>query len=233
MKDQKKPATEILIASHSHIMRSGLKRILESQFTIRVLGETDFDKIDTGDTDLQVQPRLVLFDLDPRNDALGAIGTILKRFKNCPILVLCDLADHDMARKVLSLGAHGIALKTQPPGVLIAAIHELCPKYQYKDMKKTASSNAKKSEKPANPEISTGNLQRVYTLTNREREIIRLVGLGLKNKDIASRLSISDITVRHHLTSIFCKLEVADRQNLLIVAHRYGLVDLSLSTESA
>jgi DNA-binding NarL/FixJ family response regulator len=69
--------------------------------------------------------------------------------------------------------------------------------------------------------------------TTREREIIRLIALGLKNKDIANRLSISDITVRHHLTSIFCKLEVADRQNLLILAHRYGLAELILSAESA
>ena len=62
---------------------------------------------------------------------------------------------------------------------------------------------------------------------------IRQIALGLKNKDIANRLSISDITVRHHLTSIFCKLEVADRQKLLLLAHRYGLADLTLRAESA
>jgi DNA-binding NarL/FixJ family response regulator len=56
--------------------------------------------------------------------------------------------------------------------------------------------------------------------------------MGLKNKDIANRLSISDITVRHHLTSIYCKLEVTDRQKLLILAHRYGLADLALKAES-
>jgi DNA-binding NarL/FixJ family response regulator len=69
--------------------------------------------------------------------------------------------------------------------------------------------------------------------TTRELEVIRLITLGLKNKDIVNRLSISDITVRHHLTSIFCKLEVADRQQLLILAHRYGLADLTLRAESA
>jgi DNA-binding NarL/FixJ family response regulator len=73
----------------------------------------------------------------------------------------------------------------------------------------------------------------IDSLTMREREIIRLVGLGLKNKDIANRLAISDITVRHHLSSIFGKLEVADRQKLLIVAHQYGLAELSLSVESS
>lgn len=76
-------------------------------------------------------------------------------------------------------------------------------------------------------------MAKIHSLTARERDIIRLLGQGLKNKDIANQLSISDITVRHHLTSIFCKLEVEDRQKLLILAHRYGLVELGLSTESA
>jgi DNA-binding NarL/FixJ family response regulator len=74
---------------------------------------------------------------------------------------------------------------------------------------------------------------KLNSLTTREREIIQLIGLGLKNKDIAHRLSISDITVRHHLTSIFCKLGISDRQNLLIMAYRHGLLDLSLQGQSA
>jgi DNA-binding NarL/FixJ family response regulator len=60
-----------------------------------------------------------------------------------------------------------------------------------------------------------------------------LIGSGLKNKDIAVRLSISDITVRHHLTSIFRKLEVSDRQKLLILAYRFGLAELASSAEPA
>jgi DNA-binding NarL/FixJ family response regulator len=78
---------------------------------------------------------------------------------------------------------------------------------------------------------SAESIRKINRLTSREREIIRLVGLGLKNKDIATRLSITDITVRHHLTSIFRKLEVSDRQKLLILAHRYGLADLALGAE--
>ena len=61
-------------------------------------------------------------------------------------------------------------------------------------------------------------------LTEREREVIRLVSQGLSNKDIADRLCISSITVRHHLTNIFDKVGVSNRQKLLIRAHQYGLV---------
>jgi DNA-binding NarL/FixJ family response regulator len=56
-------------------------------------------------------------------------------------------------------------------------------------------------------------------LTERKREVIRLVGQGLSNKDIAYRLSISDSTVRHHLTSIFGKVGVSNRQKLLVYSH--------------
>jgi DNA-binding NarL/FixJ family response regulator len=75
----------------------------------------------------------------------------------------------------------------------------------------------------------THELDKLASLTTREREITRLLGTGLKNKDIADRLCISGITVRHHLTSIFSKVEVSDRQKLLIWAHQRGLIDLRLT----
>ena len=75
----------------------------------------------------------------------------------------------------------------------------------------------KKTAKP-DPESD-----KIATLTTREREVISLIGEGIKNKQIAERLFISETTVRHHLTSIFSKLEVADRVELLIYAMRHGL----------
>ena len=65
---------------------------------------------------------------------------------------------------------------------------------------------------------------KINMLTEREREIIRLLAEGLRNKQIGERLFISEITVRHHLTSIFNKLAVSDRLELLIYAYRNGIV---------
>ena len=64
----------------------------------------------------------------------------------------------------------------------------------------------------------------IAKLTKREHEIIALVADGLKNKEIAAHLSISPTTVRHHLTAIFAKLEIADRLKLIVFAFRNGLV---------
>ncbi len=66
---------------------------------------------------------------------------------------------------------------------------------------------------------------RVSALTAREREVMGLVAQGLKNKHLAERLFISEATVRHHLTSIFCKLQVSDRFELAMYAYRNGLAN--------
>ncbi len=84
---------------------------------------------------------------------------------------------------------------------------------------------------PAIPEDRIGFRipDEIHTLTDREREIVGLIALGMKNKEVAHRLHISDITVRHHLTNIFSKLNVTDRQKLLILAHKHGIVTAALS----
>jgi DNA-binding NarL/FixJ family response regulator len=70
---------------------------------------------------------------------------------------------------------------------------------------------------------------KIATLTKREHEVVSLLSEGLQNKQIASRLSISETTVRHHLTSIFNKLKVANRLALVIYAYRQGLASSNIS----
>jgi len=226
----------IFIVGNSHITRSGLRRILEAQTAIRVLGEVSLKRA-SAETVLRHRPDVVLVDLDPHGaDVLGLIGTLLEAPGAAALLVLSDLTDHEVAHKALKLGASGIVLKMQPPAVLIAAIRELCSTHRDDSIPRigaTKDLHIAHDRKMIHLSDDTKDLNKINSLTAREREIIWLIGLGLKNKDIANRLSISDITVRHHLTSIFCKLEVEDRQKLLILAHRYGLADLSVSSEPA
>jgi DNA-binding NarL/FixJ family response regulator len=80
---------------------------------------------------------------------------------------------------------------------------------------------------PQQPEPADGTAVKIATLNTREREIITLVGQGLKNQAIAGRLSLTDATVRDHLSAIFAKLEVADRLELVVYAYYYGLAHFS------
>jgi DNA-binding NarL/FixJ family response regulator len=215
---------KVFIVGDSHIMRSGLRRILEREADIHVLGdgslrETKIESLSNRPIDL------VLIDLDPRGaDVLGFIGSLHGTADDLPVVGMVELSDCELASKALELGVSGIVLKMQPAAVLITAIRELCPANPLDLLPRNWPNRASRN---------SITMSKVRSLTARERDIIRLIGTGLKNKEIANRLSISDITVRHHLTSIFVKLEVEDRQKLLILAHRYGLADLSESGQPA
>jgi DNA-binding NarL/FixJ family response regulator len=73
-------------------------------------------------------------------------------------------------------------------------------------------------------------MKKIESLTMREPEIISFIAMGMRNKDSADRLCTTETTVRHHLTNIFGKLDVSDRQKLLILAHHYDLVDLKVES---
>jgi len=232
----------VLIVSDNHIIRSGLRRILECHPPFRVLAEMSVEKAHEFHTTGAESPDLIIIDLDSRGTSgLHLISALQRIEKTSPVLALIDLGDHELGTNALTLGARGLVLKTQPASVLLAAIYELCrpsglaSTSEGKVLSVTPTTLGK--QVGLRPNLVTPGPERgkskITSLTARELEVIRLIALGLKNKDIAKRLAISDITVRHHLTNIFCKLEVSDRQNLLILAHRYGLVNLGLNAESA
>jgi len=226
---------KVFIVGDSHIVRSGLRRILENEPAIDVLGDVSVKEASVERVSHSL-PDLVLIDLGAHSaNVLECIGALHAASEKFAVLIMIELADHEVALRALTLGVSGIVLKMQPPAILIAAIRELSQIHRPAAMPRNG---AREDARSQNGVRSIGRSDdpdtrvRVDSLTAREREIIRLLGRGLRNKDIANRLSISDITVRHHLTSIFCKLEVEDRQKLLLLAHRHGLVDLSVHPAS-
>ena len=217
-----------LIVGDSHITRSGLRRILESQSNMLVLGEIKTGNVNELDVYRGQHLDIALVDLDPHGaDALVCIRTIKQYLIGTEVLVIGDLGDDGRTRKALDLGAAGIFFKMQPPSVLIAAIESLCFR-PAKDVELgKAEPHVRSVHRLHNRENSQSHNAMNQSLTERERGIITLIAGGLKNKEIAAQLYISDITVRHHLTSIFMKLGVSDRQKLLIHAYQHGLVKLA------
>jgi DNA-binding NarL/FixJ family response regulator len=119
----------------------------------------------------------------------------------------------------------GLVLKEKAAEVLLQAIEKVRAGEVWLDGAMIASvlreMTHTREAQPVNPKSA-----RLALLTEREREVIALVGQGLRNKQVAERLFISETTVRHHLTAIFAKLEVADRLELVIYAYRHGLAGL-------
>ncbi len=141
------------------------------------------------------------------------------------ILVLLESEDQDLARRAMRLGASGVVFKNKSADMLLKAIECVHAGEAWLDRATTASLLRELSPRSKPPQKNPEEVK-ISSLSRREREVIRLVGKGFKNKQIAEALYISDITVHHHLTNIYSKLEVADRLELLIYAYRYGLAEL-------
>jgi DNA-binding NarL/FixJ family response regulator len=217
-----------LIMSSNQITCAGLRAVLESHPTISIVREISAPSM-ALEAAAHEKPDIILIDLELYSiHVLRLLKELEKASRRSLILILSDLADGELTQKALRHGAAGVVFKVQPPAVLIATIESLC-----REGARESESERPRLEKGPIPNIlplpeSAGAAEKINSLTSREREIIRLIGIGLRNKEIARRLSISDITVRHHLTNIFSKLEVSDRQKLLVLAHQYNLIDQAL-----
>ena len=214
------PIRVLLIDDHA-IVRSGLRLIVERQANLKVIGEAG-NRIDAVAAAKQEQPDIILLDLNlPGTSGLDLIPELLGAASDSRILILTGGVDAEAHTRAMHLGAMGIVLKEKAPEVLIKAVEKVYNGEVWLDRSMIASvfsAKLRTSEKP-NPEAA-----KIATLTEREREVIALISEGLKNKQIAERLFISETTVSHHLTSIFSKLEVSDRLGLIIYAYRHRLV---------
>ncbi len=160
----------------------------------------------------QVMPQVIILDVNFHGSVAALIPKARDIVPHAKILLLAGWTDMALIREVYLLGVEGIALKTQPPAVLLALVKSLISLPIGGETMKPYESSMPKPDRASWP----------TSLTPREQDIVQLVTQGLSNKEIADHLRVSPITVRHHLTSIFSKVGVANRQNLVIAAHQQG-----------
>ena len=212
----------ILIVDDHAIVRAGLRMLIEAHPGMVVVGEAG-NRDEALAAAAQEQPDIILLDLDLAGESgLSFLGEILNHVHEARLLILTGVCDVEMHRHAVRLGAVGLVLKEKAAEVLIKAIEKVHNGEVWLDRSLTASvltemSQANKPKK-ADPEAA-----KIAALTEREREIIALVCEGLKNKQIAERLFISEATVRNHLTSVLSKLKLSDRFELALFSYRHGL----------
>jgi len=169
------------------------------------------------------QPDLVLLDLDMGGECgLSFLPDLVDAARKARILVLTGVRDFELHRRAVRAGARGVVFKEKAAEVLIKAIDRVHDGEIWLDRTLVAGVLEELSRPSAaledDPEAA-----KIATLTAREMEIIPIVAQGLRNQEIASRLFISEVTVRHHLTAIYGKLRVSDRFELAVYAFRHGL----------
>ena len=209
----------LLVGGHK-LGRDGLTFLLSSDAAIAVVADGD-DATDAFARADGPPPDVVLVDID-RDPASAAqsLAQVKRLASASRVLVLASGTDRDLAGRLVLAGAMGIVSKDRPGEHLLDAISKVHEGELWIDRATSAQiiadMAARRGRVAADPAQA-----RIASLTPRERDVIRLVAEGLSNKAIAVRMQISDNTVRHHLTSIFSKLEVADRLALVVYTYRH------------
>ncbi|NJM08281.1 response regulator transcription factor [Candidatus Gracilibacteria bacterium] len=216
----------IFLVDQHTLTRAGLRLLIESQQRFIVVGEAARCDIALRLID-ECQPDVVVLDLNIGAEHALAILQEIHTSGKARVILLSALCDPELNRQAMRVGAAGLVQKAQEPEVLLRAIESV---HSGDIWVERAMVSALLHELP-NAESAQnvlGERQRIAALTQREREVIGLVGEGRKNRQIAERMLISETTVRHHLTSIFDKLGVSDRLELVIYAFKYGLARLPM-----
>jgi DNA-binding NarL/FixJ family response regulator len=205
----------VLVVDDHALVRRGLTDLLAAADGVEVVGSLE-DGSMAGAAVAEFEPDIVLMDLSmPGLDGIEATRAVLALRPTTKVIMLTSFSENARILAALDAGAVGYLLKDAEPEDIIRALQDataggvpLSPK-------------AARALLPGNR--STGAVG-VEALTAREREVLSLVAVGLPNKSVARRLTISEKTVKAHLTHVFTVLGVSDRTSAALWAQRNGLV---------
>lgn len=217
--------TTIVIVDDHRIFRNGLRMLLDAEPNFKVVGECETVE-ETAALIKKEKPDMVLLDLNLEDgDSLGIISEIPKLSRQTQTIVLTSEKDTSFHCKCLKLGANGLVLKEKSSDELFKAIDKVREGDLWFEQAIMGKVLLEYTRPPSNTDDNS-DLNKINSLSIREKEVITLIGEGLKNKDIGERLFISETTVRHHLTSIFSKLEITSRLELVIFAFKHKLAKI-------
>jgi two-component system response regulator DegU len=214
---------EIVIADDHTLFRQGLKQVLELEQNFRVVAEAA-NGDDAYARAAEFQPDVVLLDVSMPGGGLEACARIRQAFPTMGVIILTMHEDQEYLIRALKVGANGYLVKDVDSSNLTEAIHAARdgrPYFHHKLAGLALLQMAKENHSGG------GRATNDSGLTEREVEVLRLVGKGASNREIATQLFISEKTAKNHLTHIFEKLGVSDRTQAALYAVRSGLVHLS------
>lgn len=219
-------AVSVLLVDDQRLLREGLRTLLELHPDLRVVGEAG-DGVEAEAMVERLRPRVVLMDLRmPRRDGVEATRRITARWPRTQLLVLTTFDDDELIFRSIEAGASGYLLKDVGSDALAEAIRA-----------------AGRGESPLHPSVARTVLRRLRAgapvrapaptpeavpvtadpLTSRELDVLRLLGTGATNREIAESLSLTEGTVKNYVSAILAKTGLGDRTQAALYAVRQGL----------
>ncbi|WP_164701346.1 response regulator transcription factor [Modestobacter sp. KNN46-3] len=214
----------VLLVDDEELVRFGLRTVLESSGGFEVVGEAG-DGAAGVRAARELRPDVVLIDVRmPVLDGLAATEQILALPQSPQVAVLTTFHQDEYVYAALAAGAAGFLLKDTPPREIAAAVRAVADGTATLSPAVTTTlidSYVRRRSAPRRAEA----LRRVETLTDREREVLALLGRGDSNAEVAGRLFVSEATVKTYVSRLLTKLDLANRTQAAILAHEAGLLE--------
>ena len=211
----------ILVADDQPLVRTGVRRVIEADSSLTVVGEAG-DGHEAVALTRALRPDVVLMDVRmPILDGIEATTRLIDGGSKARIVILTTFGLDDYVLGALRAGASGFLLKEARPEEILQAIHTVASGDALIAPAVTRAVIEELERRPVRAELTT----RVEELTPRERRVFRLLVRGLSNAEIARELVVGEGTVKTHVAHVLAKLGVRDRVQAVILAYEAGAVD--------
>jgi len=210
----------VVLVDDEAMVRVGLRMVLTAEDDIEVVGEAS-DGASAVDVVAETRPDVVLMDIRmPQVDGIEGSRRILADHTDVKVVVLTTFDEDDYVEAALRAGVSGFLLKVAPPERLIDAVRTVAAGGGLLDPGVTV----RVIESFASTSPLRTNSQSLEVLTERERDVLRLLGRGLSNAEIAAELYLGETTVKTHVSNVLAKLGLRDRVQAVVAAYETGHV---------